>query len=240
MTDRPRPSVHVSAPEAFVDETTDAIARAIRASIEARGACRIALAGGGTPQPIYAALARRGDIDWTAVEFFFGDERAVGPSDPASNYRMAHDALLGPIDAQEGQVFRILGEQEPEAAATDYEARLGSAPLDLVLLGMGGDGHTASLFPGDAGLDVTDRRVTVATSPVEPRTRISLTFRAIDEARLAILLVRGASKAARLAQVWAEIDSGSPTLPAARITPGVLRWHVDAPAATALPKKDDQ
>lgn len=240
MTDRSLPSVRVSAPDRFVEEAAEEIASAIRDSIAARGVCRVALAGGGTPKPIYAALAGRRDVDWSAVRFFFGDERAVDPSDPSSNYRMVSTTLLEPIAASEEQVFRIHGEDDPEQAAADYDARLGAEPLDLVLLGMGGDGHTASLFPGDPGVDVTDRRVVVTRSPVPPATRISLTLSAIDAARRVVLLVSGASKAERLAEVWRQLSSGAPVLPAARLSTERLHWHLDASAASALPPKGTQ
>ena len=240
MTDASFPSVRVSAPDRFVDEAADTIADAIRDSIAARGGCRIALAGGGTPKPIYAALAQRGDVDWSAVRFFFGDERAVGPSDPSSNYRMVRTTLLDPIAASDDHVFRIHGEDEPEQAAAAYDARLGTEPLDLVLLGMGGDGHTASLFPGDPGIDVTDRRVVVTTSPVAPTTRISLTLPAIDAAHRVVLLVSGAGKAERLAEVWQQIAARTPSLPVARVATERLHWHVDALAASALPSKGIQ
>lgn len=239
MTDPVLPDVVVSSPERFVDEAAAEIAAAIVDSIAARGGCRIALAGGGTPKPIYEALAEREDVEWRRVRFFWGDERAVGPEHDASNYRMVRETLLDPIGATDDQAFRIRGEDDPEQAASDYERRLGDAPLDLVLLGMGGDGHTASLFPGDPGVDETERRVVVTTSPVEPTTRISLTFRAIDEAHRVVLLVAGGGKADRLAEIWQQIASGRRTLPAARIAPGPgrLQWRLDEPAASKLPTK---
>ncbi len=233
------PEVVVSAPNRFVAEAADAIADAIAESIAARGMCRIALAGGSTPRPIYVALAARADVDWSRVRFFWGDERAVGPDHDASNYRMVRIALLGAIGATDDQVFRIRGEADPQQAALEYDALLGDTPLDLVLLGMGSDGHTASLFPGDRGLEVTDRRVVVTTSPVAPATRLSLTFATIDRAHHVIMLVAGASKSDRLAEVWRQLASGSPTLPAARIAPQRLQWRLDQPAAAALPTKDE-
>lgn len=233
------PEVIVSEPDRFVTEAADAIAGAIAESIAARGSCRIALAGGGTPRPIYVALAGRDDVDWSRVRFFWGDERAVGPDHDSSNYRMVRVALLDVIGAPADRVFRIRGEADPQAAAAEYEALLGDAPLDLVLLGMGGDGHTASLFPGDPGLEVADRRVVVTTSPVAPKTRISLTSAAIDQARWVIMLVAGAGKAERLAEVWAQMSADDPSLPAARIAPQRLQWRIDRPAAAALPTKDE-
>jgi len=239
MSDPALPDIAVSEPERFVDEAATEIAAAIGDSIAARGGCRLALAGGGTPKPIYAALAQRDDIDWRRVRFFWGDERAVGPDDPSSNFRMVREALLDPIEASDDQAFRIRGEAEPEQAASDYEAMLGDAPMDLVLLGMGGDGHTASLFPGDPGVDERERRVVVTTSPVAPTTRISMTFRAIDEAHRVIVLVAGAGKADRLAEVWHQLSSGQPSLPVARVAPGPgrLQWRLDEPAASKLPTR---
>ncbi len=131
---------------------------------------------------------------------------------------------------------RIYGEIDPEEAAQRYAARLGDTPLDLVLLGMGDDGHTASLFPNTPALGEATARTVVTESPKPPHTRISLSLRTLGEARRVLFVVAGASKAERLSEVLAQAPSPSPTLPAAMIRPanGPPEWFVDELAATRL------
>jgi len=231
------PCVWSSDARSFVADAADRVAREMKLSIAERGHCRLALAGGGTPRPIYEALAQRTDIDWTAVSFVWGDERAVGPDDESSNYRMACRAWLDRIDVPKQQVLRIEGERPAEEARAAFEQALGDAPVDVVLLGMGGDGHTASLFPGDPGSEL-DTRVVVTQSPVPPTTRISMSMRTINEARAVLMFVTGEGKAARLAEVWAQAQTTTPQLPAARVRPrsGNLHWLVDHAAAQQLPQ----
>jgi 6-phosphogluconolactonase len=222
-----------------VDEQVEAAARLIaehiQQHIDERGKCRLALAGGNTPRPVYQRLAQTDlaqTIDWTQVHIFWGDERCVPPDDAASNYRLASDALLAHVPLVTGQVHRIEVERGPESAARHYAHILGSEPLDVVLLGMGADGHTASLFPHGADLS-TGERVIAALSPVPPVQRVTISLRQINESREVYLLVSGADKAQRLAEVLRQIDSGAPTLPAARVQPrsGLLFWLCDAAAA---------
>ncbi|HEX2254601.1 MAG TPA: 6-phosphogluconolactonase [Thermoanaerobaculia bacterium] len=179
-------------------------------------------------------------VDWRRVEVFYGDERAVPPDDPASNHRMARETLLDHVPVPGEAVHRVRGELGPEEAAAAYErelvAALGEAPrFDLVLLGLGGDGHTASLFPGDvAGEDRVPpgRLVAAATAPVVPRQRVTLTYRALAAARSVLFLVEGAGKAAMVARVL----SGDLALPATRVRPaaGEPLWFLDAAAAAEL------
>ncbi|MCB9570508.1 MAG: 6-phosphogluconolactonase [Kofleriaceae bacterium] len=219
----------------------DAAARveaALAAAVAARGRASIALAGGSTPRPLYARLAaaRAGAIAWDRVDVYFGDERAVPPDDAASNFRMARETLLRHVPVPRDQVHRIEGERPADDAARRYAEIVAAAlPLDVVLLGMGDDGHTASLFPATADLD-PGPPVIVTTSPVAPATRISLALGAINRARAVIFLVAGAGKAARLAEVFAQRRAGAPTLPAARVAPtdGTLTWLVDDAAAARL------
>jgi 6-phosphogluconolactonase len=174
-------------------------------ALAARGRFRVALAGGSTPRALYAHLSAARDLDWSRTDVFFGDERSVGPDDPQSNYRMARETLLQPAAVPPENVRRMRGEDpDLDAAARDYETALrGSAagPLDLALLGMGGDGHTASLFPGTAALD-EERRLCVAVDVPKLQTRrLTLTYPALLGAREVLFLVAGPDKADTLREV---------------------------------------
>jgi 6-phosphogluconolactonase len=162
-------------------------------AIAARAGASLALAGGNTPRPIYEELSRL-PIDWDRVHIFFGDERCVPPTDPDSNFRMAREALLDRVKAP--HVHRMQGEREDrEAAATDYAAELPDA-LDVVVLGMGEDGHTASLFPGHDWSRPTGRKViAVSGAPKPPPFRLSITPDVIWAARARLVLATGAGKA---------------------------------------------
>ncbi|MCC6620391.1 MAG: 6-phosphogluconolactonase [Deltaproteobacteria bacterium] len=215
------------------------------------GTRRLALAGGSTPRGVHAALlALAGGpraIDWSRVEIVFGDERMVTPDDPASNYRMAKDTLLDALAPPPRGVLRIPGELPPAAAADAYEAMLGARPIDVLLLGMGDDGHVASLFPDTPEPDPA-RRVVATTSPIAPHARVTVTYRTIHEARAVVLVAAGAAKADRLAEVWRELTSGAAgtaRLPAARVAAREVAdvaarpvtWIVDAAAAARLPEE---
>ncbi len=174
-------------------------------ALAARGRFRIALAGGSTPRALYAHLAAARDLDWLRTDVFFGDERSVGPDDPQSNFRMARETLLVPAGVPPENVRRLRGEDpDLDAAARDYEAALGGAaapPLDLVLLGMGGDGHTASLFPGTAALDESARLCVAVDVPQLATRRLTLTYPVLSGARDVLFLVAGADKADTLRDV---------------------------------------
>ncbi len=217
---------------ALVDGALAAVIAIIRRSIAERGSCRIALAGGSSPRSLYERLVQA-EVDWSALHIFFGDERCVPPDHASSNYRMAHEALLRHVAIPEAQVHRIRGELSPEEAARSYSEVLGSEPLDLVLLGMGGDGHTASLFPGGPELEERERWVVVSKSPIEPRDRVSLSLAALNSARTVLFLIAGADKADCLALVWRELEDDAPTCPAAMVRPasGELHWYLDAAAS---------
>ena len=179
---------------------------------------------------------------------FFGDERCVPPDDPASNYAMAREALLGAVSIPPDQVHRMRGEAASAAqAALDYEGELavafgttaGNVPprFDLVLLGLGADGHTASLFPGTRALSEARRWVVANRAPVTPTERLTLTYPVLNAAAHVLFLVSGGDKSRALAGVLAA--SGDPArLPARGVRPvaGELRWIVDRAAAAALPK----
>ena len=201
-----------------------------------RGQCRLALAGGSTPRPIYQRLAGelRGQVDWTRVHLFWGDERCVPPEHQDSNFRMVKEVLLQHVAVPAGQVHPMVGELEPSQAARQYAETLGDEPLDLVLLGMGGDGHVASLFPDTPELSTATARVVATKSPIPPADRVSLSLRTLNEARAVLFLVAGASKAERLAEVLGQLDSGAASLPAALVRGPDVCWLVDAAAAAQL------
>jgi len=233
--------------DALSRAAADELAGLARAAVAERGACSIALSGGSTPRRLFQLLAARGRdaLPWERIDLWWGDERTVPPEHADSNYRMAREALIEPLSLAATRVHRIAGElADPAAAAAAYERALvdalGAPPvLDVVLLGMGPDGHTASLFPGSPGLDETRRWVIAnpVTSPLVhgTTTRITLTAPAINAARCVRFLVAGADKAAALAQVLA--GPRDPTrYPSQLVAPdsGDLRWFVDDAAAATL------
>jgi 6-phosphogluconolactonase len=216
--------------------------RRARSAIEASGRFTVALAGGSTPEATYEALASRyaGELDWSRVHVFFGDERSVPPDDEGSNYRMADEALLSHISP--GGVHRMRGELPPEEAAAEYEKELreffgapdGPPELDLILLGIGGDGHTASLFPNTAALDVTDRWAAANPVPKLDTTRITLTLPVLNAAKAVNFLVAGGDKAETLAEVL-NGDADPCEYPSKLVKPaGELNWMVDREAAHHL------
>lgn len=211
-----------------------------------RGACTVALAGGSTPRRLYETLSAepyRSMVEWSRVRVVWGDERCVPPDHPASNYAMARDALLSRVPIPHDAVHRMRGELEPARAAAEYEAELrrvtGEAlpRLDLVLLGLGADGHTASLFPDTPDL-LEERRLVVATvAPAAPRHRITLTLRTLNAAREVLFMVQGREKASIVREVLDAHAAGTPSrLPAARVRPaaGRLLWLVDRAAAAEI------
>jgi 6-phosphogluconolactonase len=200
---------------------------------------RIAMSGGSTPQFLYEALASstfKGGIDWPRWQVYFSDERATPPDHPDSNYRLVHDTLLSKAPVPAEHVHRIEADRpDLDAAADSYsrllEAQCGRPPrLHLVLLGLGADGHTASLFPGTAALDVDDAWATRGRADFEPFDRITMTFPVINAAARVAFLVTGSAKGDALRGV---VDG---TVPAARVRPaeGELLWFLDAAAAGAL------
>lgn len=213
-----------------------------RRSMDETGRFTVALAGGSTPKTTYEMLAReyggpRNGLDWGRVHFFFGDERTAPPDSEHSNYRMAREALLDRVPA--GSVYRMRGELAPFEAAALYEEELreffGGLPrFDLVVLGIGEDGHTASLFSRTPALEVQDRLV--VENPVEKleTTRITLTAPAINASRKVVFLVAGEGKAQALKEIL-EGDADSRDYPAKLVQPsGGATWMVDRAAARLL------
>ena len=172
-------------------------------AIERRGHCAIALAGGRTPRPIYERMARSplaARIAWNRLAIYFGDERCVPPDDPESNFRRVHEILIRHVPIPSNSVHRMEGERaDTDAAARDYE-RLLPARLDLLLLGMGEDGHTASLFPHSPALAERTRRVVAVNRPHPSPQRLTITPAVIRAADAVIVLVAGAEKAATVAR----------------------------------------
>jgi 6-phosphogluconolactonase len=226
----------------------DAAARHIvelaQAAIDARGAFSIALSGGSTPRELHRRLASAplvSQLDWSRVHVFFGDERCVPPDHPDSNYRMADETLLTHVTVPQAHVHRMRGELPPEEAAALYEQALraffaGEPPrLDLILLGMGDNGHTASLFPGLQAVHEQTRWVVAEYVAEVGMWRITLTPVVLNLAREVLFLVAGSGKAAMLRQVL-EGPFAPDERPAqiVRPSPGEVTWLVDAPAAADL------
>lgn len=220
---------------AAAEDLVDCVERAIRAS----GRCRVAMAGGSTPRPVYRLVAQPGlasRVDWASVQVFWGDERCVPPTDSRSNYRSVYEDLLARVPIPKHNIHRIETEGPPDDVAKAYSEVLGEDPLDLVLLGMGEDGHTASLFPDTPDLGRLADRVVATRAPAAPVHRISLTLGSINESSEIRFWVAGAAKARPMAEVFEQIGSGSPVLPAARVYPhsGRICWLVDRAAAQKL------
>jgi 6-phosphogluconolactonase len=205
---------------------------AIRAAADlftARAPSSVALSGGSTPRELYGLLASddyRDRIDWDELSVFFGDERAVAPSHPDSNYGMARRAMLDLVPIPDDNVHRMEADDPSLEAAADRYARLLPARLDLVLLGMGPDGHTASLFPGREALEERERRC-VPTRAADGSRRLTLTLPTIDAARHVLFLVLGAEKRSALDRIRA-----GERLPAGLVSPseGDVTWIVDEAA----------
>ena len=215
-----------------------------QAAIESRGRFVIALAGGGTPRPVYEQLAGpecAGAIDWDKVHVFFGDERCVPPADEQSNFRMAREAMLERVPLPEANIHRIFGENDPHLAATACEQdlqrlfRCERPSLDLVLLGIGSDGHTASLFPGTAAVREKERLVVAQYVDKLATWRVTFTPVLLDAAREVLFLAEGAGKADVLQQIL-EGAYQPDVLPSQRVQPvaGRVHWMVDQAAAAGL------
>ncbi len=193
----------------YYREATSAFAEAATLAIDARGTFSVALSGGETPEPLYALLAERyqESIPWEHVEVFFGDERCVPPEDPDSNYGMADRVLLSKVGILPQNVHRMKGEIDPEQAAREYEQEIRHVlgddivRFDLILLGMGEDGHTASLFPYSDALNETRCLVVPVKDPKHGHTRLTITPPVILSAREIIVLITGEDKAETVAEV---------------------------------------
>ena len=218
----------------FVPDAADFILQQAHKAIAERNEFRIALSGGNTPRPVYARLAAIAyDLPWDLVRITFEDERCVPPDDKESNFRMAWETLLAPAAVPEKSILRMRGEIDPQVAAQEYQEQLDhmagkrGEPIythDLILLGLGDDGHTASLFPGTAALEETTRRVVANFVPRLNAWRLTFTFPLINRARHILFLV-GAAKDPKLIE---RVLQGDRELPAARVDPsaGEVTWII--------------
>jgi len=243
-----KPEVHIfkdmealsrAAASSFVDQA--------RQSIRERGRFLVVLNGGSTPVRLFQLLATdfREQVDWQSVQVFWGDERCVPPDDPGSNYRQAHDLLLNRLSLPVAHVHRIRGELGPAEAAKDYARTLksfSSPPFpwprfDLVYLGIGEDGHTASLFPGSPVETAEPVLAVTAHYQDRPASRVTLTPVVFNKAWMVAFMATGGSKAATLAAVLSDTHTRNPELyPAQRIQleDGRLVWLLDEAAASRL------
>jgi len=226
---------HVIRTKNFVADAADFILDAAHKALGERGQFRIALSGGKTPAPIYTRLAVIGhDLPWELARITFGDERCVPPDNPQSNFRMAWETLFAPAAVPENSILRMRGEIDPQVAAQEYQDQLDlmatqqGEPIyrhDLILLGLGDDGHTASLFPGTVALDEMTRQVVANFVPKLDVWRLTFTFPLINQARHICFLI-GAAKNARLIERVMEGDS---QFPASRVNPsaGDVTWIIE-------------
>ena len=218
----------------FVTGAAEFILKQARNAIRERDEFRIALSGGNTPRPVYSRIATNGlDFPWDSVSITFGDERCVPPDDPESNFLMARETLLVPARIPETSVLRMRGEIDPKIAAEEYQGHLDRMASqrgesiyrhDLILLGLGDDGHTASLFPGTAALEEQTRRVVANFVPKLSAWRLTFTFPLINAARHICFLI-GAGKNLQLID---RVLEGDRQFPAARVNPsaGKVTWII--------------
>ena len=239
-------------PDVRIFPDIDALSRAIAGSVfellsqaaipgQENGRMSVALAGGNTPRLLYQRLSsdygKR--IPWEKIDLFWGDERFVAPDDPQSNYRMARESLIDSIAIPSENVHPVRTDlPSADQAASSYETlmrSLFSSPwprFDLVLLGLGGDGHTASLFPGSAALEESERWVTSSESPIAPKDRITFTLPVLNHSARIYFLVSGADKARALSRILEASEANG--LPAYRVRPmdGTVTWWADTAAAS--------
>ncbi len=225
---------------ALVDESSEYIATKMKDAVAKNGVCYIALAGGSTPEPVYEKLAKA-DLPWDKIHFFWGDERYVPPTHEDSNYKMSKEAWLDSIDIPESNIHITPTEgSDVQSDAQEYEQDIldtfgiteGIPTFDVVFMGMGDDGHTASLFPETYALSVVDRLVTVGNK--QEHQRITFTIPLINNADCVVFLVAGEGKQSALAQVFNDEDN-SYQYPSKLIQPqGELVWFLDEAVAKQL------
>jgi|SRR5262245_3720831 len=218
-------------------------------AVRANGRFLVALSGGTTPEILYRTLASPAfadRLDWPKTIFFFSDERGVPPNDPRSNYALADKTLFTPLKITPSQVYRMAGEaSDLQAAASEYEQQLrivtktlplAQPSLDLILLGLGEDGHTASLFPGASILQDLQGVIAETQSPKDPTRRLTMTLAAINSASVILFLVTGAGKAGVVRAILDSKTEAERQLPASLVSPeeGRLIWFLDRAAAGEL------
>lgn len=244
------PEIYVTRHEDWAQKAAAFILTISEQAIQSTGRCVIALSGGSTPRTLYQTIRTpewNTRFNWSRIIFLFGDERCVAPEHLDSNYGMAQRELFQPLNLSHDHVHRMKGEYpDPAVAAAEYEQTLRDvticpAPavprIDLVLLGLGDDGHTASLFPGTAALQEQSKLVTVGQAPTGIRHRLTLTLGVLNRAAVVLFIVTGAGKAEMVRRVI-ESEAGR-SLPAARVSPesGRLVWILDQAAAEHLTMK---
>jgi 6-phosphogluconolactonase len=222
-------------------------------AVRTNGRFFIALSGGTTPETLYRTLSSPPFIDrfdWSRSTFFFSDERCVPPDDSRSNYAMAKRALFNPLNITPSQIYRMPGESsDPQAAAVEHEQQMRAVTktspsaqpsLDLILLGLGEDGHTASLFPGASILRDRQHVIAATQSPKDPPNRLTMTLAAINRASVILFLVTGAGKAGVVRAILDPKTEAERQLPAALVVPeeGRLFWFLDRAAAAELPIRE--
>ncbi len=228
------PELLVAGEQGFSELAAGRLAELLARAVEAHGGAAWMLAGGTTPRAIYARLAEpplKGRVPWEKIEVFFGDERRVPPADARSNYAMALECLLAKVPIAPGRVHRVEAERaDAERAAEDYDALLPDR-IDVLLLGIGADGHTASIFPGSPALRERRRRVLAVTSPSAPYERLTITPPVIEAARAVVVVAQGRAKAAAVERaVTGSFDPRQvPAQLARRAT-----WILDREAASGL------
>jgi 6-phosphogluconolactonase len=222
---------------AVATEAATRLGRALTAAIAERGKASLALSGGNTPRPAYEQLAAQPGVDWAKVTVLWIDERAVPPDHARSNYRLAKESLLSRAPIPPGQVHRMVGEaSDLEAAARDYERVLANVGvIDVAVLGIGDDGHTASLFPGERAVLVRDRTaLAIAAAPaLEREARLTVTAPVIERIGSVLVLAVGKAKHGPLERVAAEAGSleETPSRVMRSVPAGALAWILDEAAA---------
>lgn len=210
------------------------IAKRIHFAVQARGRCSLALSGGSTPGPVYEELGNSDlaeTVPWSQLEIYFADERAVPADHSDSNYRLVKDTLLKSHPEALGQMFRMPADAADRDQAAKRYARLLPDPLDVLVLGLGPDGHTASLFPGSPAIDEAEQRVVAVTAPKPPPERMTITPVVIRRARSIVMIAAGAEKAPAVARALTGVEDP-------KTTPGQLArratWVLDQAAAGTL------
>jgi 6-phosphogluconolactonase len=226
--------------EKWAKRAADLIIQSGQHALEDRGEFSLVLAGGSTPHQVYRELAKRKDqLNWDQVYLFWGDERCVPLDHPDSNFLMAKESLIAHLSIPQQNIFRLLGEIDPPLAAQDYEEMISAyfykkeKRFDTILLGLGDDGHTASLFPGTPALEENRRWVVENPHPYSDTTRLTMTFPALNSGRQIVFLVTGQNKA----EVVSDILKRPSLHPAANVTGSdetTISWLLDKQAANQL------
>lgn len=218
----------------------------LKGMLKEKESLTIALSGGSTPKSLfdYWVSLPEGEIDWKSIKFFWGDERCVPPTDEESNYNMTRTHLFDFLPVPQANIFRIMGENDPDAEAVRYGKTLqqelmcvnGIPTFDIVMLGMGDDGHTASIFPHEMALWESREHCVTATHPQSGQKRVSLTGKVINAAENVAFLVTGSNKAAKVKEIITAPLLAAKKYPAARVVPESenLFWYLDERAAAEL------